>query len=97
MRHVEHPLVRHRVVIEVKHLLAGRTAAAHAVGGPVLLAMLQRVGGRRRFRSSVAGGAGCAAADRGPLVRLARLARMRATLAPERRRYALVRGYGQHV
>ena len=41
MRHIEHPLVRHRVVIEVKHLLAGRAAATHAVIGLVLLAVAQ--------------------------------------------------------
>jgi len=26
MRHVEHPLIRHGVVVEVEHLLAGRAA-----------------------------------------------------------------------
>jgi hypothetical protein len=40
MRHVEHPLVRHRVVEEVKHLLTGWAAATHAVIGAILLAML---------------------------------------------------------
>ncbi len=49
MRHVQHRRKRHRVVIEAKHLLAGRAAAAHAVIGPVLRTGAQRISGRRRF------------------------------------------------
>jgi len=40
VRHVEHPLVRHGVVVEVKHLLAGWATAAHAIVGAVLLAVV---------------------------------------------------------
>ncbi len=49
MRHVEHPPVRHRVVGEVKHLLACWAVAAHAIIGPVLLAVVDRVDGGRRI------------------------------------------------
>jgi hypothetical protein len=42
MRHVEHPLVRHCVVVEVKDLLARRAAATHAVVGAILLAVASR-------------------------------------------------------
>jgi hypothetical protein len=39
MRHVEHPLIRYGVVVEVKHLLARRATATHAVVRAILLAV----------------------------------------------------------
>src|SRR5258708_832987 len=47
MRHVEYPLIRHRVMVQVKHLLTSGATATHAVVGAVLLAMVQGIGGRR--------------------------------------------------
>ncbi len=41
VRHVEHPGERHRVVVQVKHLFAGRAAAKHAVVGAILCAVAQ--------------------------------------------------------
>jgi hypothetical protein len=41
VRHVEHPQIAYRVVVEVKHLLARRATAAHAEVRPILLAVVQ--------------------------------------------------------
>jgi hypothetical protein len=49
MRHVERPQIRHRIVVEVKHLLASGATAAHTIVGPILLAVVQRVGGGCRI------------------------------------------------
>jgi hypothetical protein len=49
MRHVEHPGERHRVMVQVKHLLASGTTATDAVVGTVLRAGAERIGCRRRI------------------------------------------------